>query len=223
VPYHGAVLPRPASPRILALEGTAVHLRAVAGVDLWWIDLDSPVPAAATLLSDAEQARASRFAFERDRARFVVGRAALRAILSAHVGMPAEALAFRLGPHGKPSLPGGPPFSFSNSHGRGLCAVGGDRELGVDLERLRDVADAAGIARSVFTAEEREAWRMAGGDGAGAFLRVWTRKEAVLKALGVGLAGAEDRRDASDLRRIEVLDLYVDPGYAAALAIVHPT
>ena len=61
-------------------------------------------------------------------------------------------------------------------------------EVGVDLEVVREVPEADGIAASTFTAEERAAWAAAGGGAAG-FLRVWTRKEALLKALGVGVFG----------------------------------
>jgi 4'-phosphopantetheinyl transferase len=212
----------PAPPR-LELDG-AVFVRSLAGADLWRIALDRPAPGAAALLSEDERARAARYAFERDRARFVAGRAALRTLLAAYAGRPAQALTFALGAHGKPSLPGGPPFSFSNSQGAALCAVGGGRELGVDLERLRDVPDAAAVARSAFTPAELAAWRAAGGDGRAAFLRIWTRKEAVLKALGLGL-GADPAADAAARAAVEVFDVELDPDHAAALAAVrgdHP-
>jgi 4'-phosphopantetheinyl transferase len=208
-------LPRPRAP---LLEGAASFLSTVAGIDVWRIDLDRTVAAAAELLDAAERARAARFVFERDRARFATGRAALRAILAAYLGAEPAALAFTIGPHGKPALPDGPPFSFSNSQGCGLCAVGQERPVGVDVERLREVPDAAGVARSAFTPEERAAWQAAGAGGGAAFLRVWTRKEAALKALGLGLS-ALDRGDGP-LRGVEVLDVPLDADHVAALAIV---
>jgi 4'-phosphopantetheinyl transferase len=208
----------PARPRPSALDGIATYLGAPAGVDLWSVGLDAPAHAGGVVLDAAERARAARFAFERDRRRFVAGRAALRAVLAAYVDTPAGALAFTVGPHGKPALPGGPPFSFSNSQGCGLCAVGVDREVGVDVERLREVPDAASIARSVFTPEERQAWQDAGGGGGAAFLRVWTRKEAALKAMGVGL-GALDHGGAPTAALL-VLDLDLDAYHAAALAVL---
>lgn len=200
-----------------ALDGTAALLCQVAGVDVWDVALDAPHPGAERLLDAAERARAARFVFERDRRRFVAGRAALRAVLGGYLGRDPAALAFALGPHGKPALPGGPPFSFSNSHGRALCAVGLDREVGVDLEAVREVPDAEGIARSVFTAEERAAWRSAGG-GSAAFLRLWTHKEAALKALGLGLGALDGGPPPA--QPLEVLDLAVGAGHVAALALL---
>lgn len=205
----------PASTRV-ALGRVATALRPVAGVDLWRFALDQPMDGAAALLSAEERTRADRYAFARDRTRFVAGRAALRAVLGAYVGAPPQDLVFVLGPHGKPALPGGPEFSYSGSQGCGLCAIGGARPLGVDVEELREIPDAAAIAESTFTPEERAAWRGAGGDGRGAFLRVWARKEAVLKALGVGLVGPVDPAARA---AVEVYDVEVDAGHAAALAV----
>jgi 4'-phosphopantetheinyl transferase len=206
----------PSPPPRATLDGVASALRPQAGVDLWRFDLDRPMAGALALLSPDERARADRYAFARDRMRFVAGRAALRVVLGAYVEAPPEAIVFELGSHGKPRLPGGPPFSYSSSLGCGLCAVGGTRPLGVDVEELREVPDAAAIAESTFTLEERAAWRAAGGDGCAAFLRVWARKEAVLKALGVGLVGAVDDDDRAE---VEVHDVEVDADHVAALAI----
>jgi 4'-phosphopantetheinyl transferase len=190
----------------------------VAGVDLWRVHLDVADPGAAAILAPEERARAARFALEHHRRRFLVGRATVRRILAGHVGRAPESLAFVAGAHGKPSLPGGPPFSFSNAQGCGLLGVGRAREIGVDLECLREVPDAAGVAGCAFTPDERAAWLAAGGDGS-AFLRVWTRKEAALKALGVGLAG---EREATAEATVHVLDLDFYPEHAAALAIAGP-
>jgi 4'-phosphopantetheinyl transferase len=207
---------RPGPRRLPAIPGAATYLATVAGVELWDVALDEPLPHAAQLLDAGERARAARFVFDRDRARFVAGRAALRAVLAGYLGADPAGLAFVLGPHGKPAVPSGPPFSFANSHGRALCAVGLDREVGVDVEQLRDVPDADGIARSVFTAEERAAWRAAG-CGSGAFLRLWTRKEAALKALGIGLGGLDGPGSS---RGVELHDLALDADHVAALAVV---
>ncbi|MGC3998928.1 MAG: 4'-phosphopantetheinyl transferase superfamily protein [Anaeromyxobacter sp.] len=207
---------RPLPPSSSALAGAATLLRAVAGADVWRIDLDAEVEGAASLLDEAERVRAARFVFERDRRRFVTGRAALRTVLAACAGVSAAGLSFHHGPHGKPSLPGGPPFSFSHSQGCGLLAVGGGRELGVDVERIRTVPEAAEIARSVFDAAEQAAWAAAGGDAGAGFLRLWTRKEAALKAMGVGLGGLDGGIDPR--RTVEVLDLELDADHVAALA-----
>ncbi len=206
--------------RSAGLEGYATRLpAAVAGVDLWRIDLDRPIPGALALLTAEERARASRFVFDRDRTRFVAGRAAKRVILAGYTGGAPEALLFELGPHGKPHLSAGPAFSYSSSGACGLLAAGGDRPLGVDVERIREVLDAAALARGVFTPEELAAWRTTGGDGCASFLRVWTRKEAILKALGLGLVG-EEHATAELRAEVEVFDLDLDPDHAATLAVM---
>jgi 4'-phosphopantetheinyl transferase len=205
----------------VALEGHATRLPvvAVAGVDLWRIDLDWLPPGASALLTADERARAGRFVFDRDRTRFVAGRAAVRLLLADHAGSAPEALVFELGPYGKPHLAAGPPFSYSNSGAWGLLALGGDRPLGVDLEQLREVEDAAAVAAGAFGREDLAAWQAGGSDPREGFLRVWTRKEATLKALGLGLAG--EGHIAAEMRSaVEVFDVDFDPDHAAALAVL---
>ena len=62
------------------------------------------VRASAALLSDAERQRASRFAFDRDRRRFIVARARLRELVAARLGVRPEAVELVYGAHGKPAL-----------------------------------------------------------------------------------------------------------------------
>jgi 4'-phosphopantetheinyl transferase len=122
----------------------------------------------------------------------------LRLILGQLTNAPPQAVAFRFGPGGKPELaesrpPGiAPPLRFNVTHSDDLAliAVSLDRELGVDLERLRTVSAAARIVESYFTAAEQAQFAALEEPlRASAFLRGWTRKEAILKAKGVGLAG----------------------------------
>ena len=95
-------------------------------------------------LSSDELARAARFHFERDRTRFSVARAALREILAHYLGASPDEIAFVYGGHGKPAL--APPhgdlrFNLSHSHDVALCAVARGREVGVDVERIRELDD----------------------------------------------------------------------------------
>jgi 4'-phosphopantetheinyl transferase len=103
-------------------------------------------------------------------------------------------VAFRAGPGGKPILvqPDGSRWRFNVTHSEelALIAVAWDRELGVDVERVRPIEQASRIVESYFTAAEVAEFRgLAEGEQAAAFIRGWTRKEAVVKAQGVGLAG----------------------------------
>ena len=118
----------------------------------------------------------------------------------------------------KPTLAGGPTFSYSGSEGVGLLAVGRGHEVGVDLERWREVPEASALVARYFTPAERARWLAEGGGGGVAFLRSWTRLEATLKARGTGLAALDGDR-STEPAGIEVHDLDLVPGFAAALAI----
>ena len=109
-------------------------------VEVWSIPLDraeQDVDALATLLAPDERARAERFVFPRDRRRFVVARAGLRAILGRYLAQEPERVAFAYGPRGKPSVPG-VEFNLTHANELALCAVA-RRTVGVDLEWRRPI------------------------------------------------------------------------------------
>ncbi len=150
------------------------------------------------ILDEAERARALRFVRPRDRRRFIICRGALRLVLGQLLDSPPDAITLRFGPGGKPELaetrpPGIAPslrFNVTHSDDLALIAISLDREIGVDLERLRTISEAARIVESYFTAAEQAQFAaLEQPVRASAFLRGWTRKEAILKAKGVGLAG----------------------------------
>jgi len=165
----------------------------LAAVALWLVDLDRPAPDEGDHgLSAAEQARAARFAFEPLRRRYRAAHHALRTVLAQHTGRPADALEFGVGAYDKPYLvhAGMPAFNLSHSDRWALIAVGGRQPVGIDIELLHEVPDAAALVASLFTPREQAQWQQAD-EGAGrrrAFLAAWTRKEACLKALGTGLS-----------------------------------
>lgn len=171
---------------------------------VWRIDLDQPpTEAMRARLSPAERARAERFVFERDRNRHVVAHAALRELLARRTGRHGVLLDMVETTHGKPVLAApatprapAPHFNLSHSLGTGLVAVSDTHEVGVDVEVLRPMADWAALARSYFAPGERAALaRLAARDplrAEHAFFVCWTRKEACLKALGLGLQLATD-------------------------------
>ena len=166
---------------------------------LWRFDLDQHVPAAAhARLSVEEVARASRFVFPRDRSRHIAAHAALRQLLTQHLanaGCDAvEPLKLVVGRHGKPALAAPSRLHFNLSHSRavGVVAISEEAELGVDIEQVRPMNDAAVMAAAYFTAAEQAALAACGADFCDAardraFFNCWTRKEACLKALGIGL------------------------------------
>ncbi|AKJ29876.1 4'-phosphopantetheinyl transferase family protein [Caldimonas brevitalea] len=159
---------------------------------LWLARLDAtPDAARLACLSEAERQRAARFVFERDRRRYLAAHCLLREVLAEQCDQAPQALQFRQGIHGKPSLEAGHPLAFNLSHSGDLAAivVGPDGELGVDIEIVRPMSDVLSLAQHNFTAGENQELRDT--DPARrelAFLWGWTRKEACLKALGSGLS-----------------------------------
>ncbi len=160
-------------------------------VYIWEGRLDVPDPVTATarsLLSDDEHKRADRFIYDRHRRRYTVAQAHLRRVLAGLTDTRPEDIEFQFGKHGKPFLPGGPSFNQSHSEDRIMIGVAAEGRLGVDIEEIREVKYMLGIADKNFggdeaarlhAAPERERLEL--------FFRLWTRKEAFLKAVGVGL------------------------------------
>lgn len=190
------------------------------GVQLWRLDLSQARPPDPGELSPAEQARGNRRRSEVDRSRFAASHAALRRLLATRTGTEPARLRLEEGPHGRPIVPGGPAFSMSHTGDLWLCAIADGCELGIDGEQLREVPEARDIAERWFTRAERE--RLASEEARGvrgAFLRGWVRKEAFLKALGVGFSVEGATGVDPDPAEWAVLDLDPAPGYVAALVV----
>jgi 4'-phosphopantetheinyl transferase len=138
--------------------------------------------------------------------------AVLQAILAARLGRPPQ---IAIGPHGKPYLAdGGLEFNVSHSGALALIAVS-DGPIGVDVEQHHALHDPAAFARRFFTPDEAASL----GDDPAALFRLWCRKEAWLKARGVGLAFPLDQIDVREAPPGWLLaDLDVGPGYSAAVA-----
>jgi 4'-phosphopantetheinyl transferase len=155
------------------------------------------------LLSDAEQRRASRIPFGRDRRRFIVARARLRQLLGARLGVRPESVELAYGAHGKPALAASFADSglrFNTSHCDDVAAyvlVFG-REIGIDIEAVRVMRDADDLAARFFSDGERAAYQaLEPPDRPLGFFNCWTRKEAFIKALGDGLNHPLDAFDVS--------------------------
>ena len=171
--------------------------RTVGRVNVFHVDLrPNAVREAEALarLSDDERDRGRRFLHPGPRRRFALCRAALRAVLSDRLDCGSGDLAFRESRRGKPSalLRGRPaPISFNVSHGgnHGLVAVAPSGRLGVDVEERVSRIDPDGPIVDVFGPEERAELSAARGDDKlRLFFRLWTMKEALIKALGTGFA-----------------------------------
>ncbi len=191
---------------IAASETGATMSFAGGTVEIVSVRLDAE-PAAvsefAHCLSDAERLRASRFVFERDRCRFIVGRARLRHLLASRLGVRPDAVELVYGPRGKPALSrrfadSDLRFNVSHCEDVAVYAFSRGREIGVDVEAVRELRDADDIAARFFSRLENEAYlALDPRDKPLGFFNCWTRKEAFIKALGDGLYFALDRFDVS--------------------------
>jgi 4'-phosphopantetheinyl transferase len=126
-----------------------------------------------------------------------LGRAPLRALLAAYLGEPPESLLLIDGEHGRPALAApheSLAFNWSHSGDWALLAIARGIAPGIDLERWRQRPHVLEIAQRFFCAEEAAALAMLdAGQRTSAFLELWTAKEAVLKALGRGIAFGLER------------------------------
>ena len=175
-------------------------------VQLWRADLEAigvDESRWQQVLSSDELTRASRFHFSRDRQRFVAGRALLRTILAGYLRTDANGLTFSYSKKEKPSLASdhaesGVTFNVSHSGGIALLAFTRGREIGVDVEQVRQDSDLQAIARRVFSMhEQNQLAALPAEKRIDAFFRCWTRKEAYIKATGDGLSLPLNQFDVS--------------------------
>jgi 4'-phosphopantetheinyl transferase len=166
---------------------------AAISCELWWARPSSARPGARVLLDDAERARLARFRRPEDAARFLAAHALLRVLVGRTLGVSPGQIGITArcphcgGPHGKPTVPDAPGLELSLSHSGGwvVVALARGAPVGVDVELLRPLADLDALAERVRSPAERD---RGDGDGSDGLLRTWTRKEALLKASGDGLA-----------------------------------
>jgi len=194
-------------------------------VHVWraWLDVSADLLGELEAsLSPDERERAARFRFAKDRDRFVAARGILRDILARYLGVNAAALRFRYGAAGKPALEDSSELRFnaSHSHGFALYAVTMEKDVGIDVELIRPRVAEERIAERFFRPSEAASLRALPQEKqAEAFFRIWTRKEAYIKAVGTGLSMPLDSFDPAEVPGWPVRDLDSDPRYRAALAV----
>jgi len=164
-------------------------------VQLWVVRLeasDHTFARAFSWLSPDEVERADRFRFDKHRKAFVLGRAALRALIGGYLRFPPEEASFNYGPKGKPALSRPPAplfFNMSNSGDLAAYAFTFDCEIGVDVEHRRRLLEIESIAQRFFASEEvAELMGLSEAERPDGFFNCWTRKEAYIKAVGEGLS-----------------------------------
>ncbi len=160
------------------------------GAQLWFTTLDAHrerVAAYARLLDPVELQRADRFRFPHDRERFVIAHALLRTLLGRYLGSEPAEIGIARGPYGKPYVEGTDlSFNLSDTKDALLIAFTRGYEIGVDIETMLRKVDHARVSEHYFTPDEITGMASST-DSKRRFLELWTRKEAVLKASGVGI------------------------------------
>ena len=220
-------------------------------VHVWTTRLDEVDASAGgrTVLDAEERARADGMARPELTRRFTAGRAWTRRVLARYTGLHPADVRFAVNEFGKPSLDPDVGVCFNASHSGDLAVVAVARlDVGVDIERVRELANFQGMADRVLSAPERTVLDVLGEpEQAEAFFDFWTRKEAFLKGVGTGirsrLARLTTRPGAGELERVaweeptddpeawRVCGLTVPEGYRGAVAcraaewvvVSHPT
>lgn len=191
---------------------------------------------AAHYVSPDERLSAERLLDTHKRSLFIASHSLLRTILAGYLGSQPEELLFHVGEHGKPTLSGSDAtlhFNVSHSGSMFILAVAADREVGVDIEHIRGDTPFADMARLAFSPQEQaELFAFPDHLQRSAFYRCWTRKEAYLKASGMGFALPSNSFNVSlspetpisliapsDLSQWSLQDIHAPEGYIAALAV----
>lgn len=210
-------------------------------VDIWHISLDllpATIKSLQSTLSADETQRAARFHFPADRDRYLTAHGCLRDILSRYLQCEPSQLNFCMSDYGKPALEGHKlVFNLSHSGDFALIIVAQECRVGIDLERIRSDMEHEKIARRFFSTNEvTELMALPPEQKISGFFNCWTRKEAYIKAQGLGLSLPLDSFDVTltpnqpaflratrpnpdEAARWTLISLEVDPGYTAAAAI----
>lgn len=213
---------------------TIDHLRnlpalTAGAIHIWGVHVPGEaarIGALEAVLCGAERQRAQRFRRAADRQASIAARGALRILLAGYSGIPAAALEFGYSATGKPhAADAGVAFNVSHSGDWVVLAFGRNRQVGVDIEKIRRDVEVQAIAGRYFSVEEQSALGAAP-DAYAAFFQLWAKKEAYVKASGSTLFRelgrcsvpvADGERDGWHFRRLEA-----GSGYAAAVATDRP-
>jgi 4'-phosphopantetheinyl transferase len=193
-------------------------------------------------LSIDERIKAGHFRFDRDRNRYIVSFGILKSILGLYIGVEPGSVRISYGNHGKPRLSDADGkrnihFNLSHSEELAIYVFARDYEVGVDIERIRELPEMNQIVDHYFSASERKVFlEMPSDKRRKAFFYCWTRKEALIKAVGYGLYQPLDKftvpmaagesasvpffkGDSKQASSYVIEDFSPAPGYAGAIAL----
>jgi len=165
-------------------------------VHIWQARLDQADPGRVdyfSLLSEDEKERAARFFFERDRHRYIVGRATLRLLLAGYMDAQPAEIQFGYSPLGKPFIKTKShrselQFNLAHSHDRAVYSFSTGGRVGIDIEEIHSMPGMGRFAEFYYSPRECLLFNsLEGHDKLRTFFKIWTCKEAVFKAIGAGL------------------------------------
>jgi 4'-phosphopantetheinyl transferase len=232
-------------PPIQNVEGRPDLYGLIPGkIHLWYACVDrSPkeIGVFASVLSAEETTRSQRFRLNQDRDRYIVRHGVLHSLLSGYLGCEPRQVNIYTSDHGKPCLSNkgaeiSLQFSLSHSGAYAAFAFGRCNSIGVDIEAVREIPEMEGIVDQHFTPREKdEMVSCPAGIRLETFYRIWTRKEAVLKAQGEGLFRPLDSVDVAicggtnpcrvevtgegSIEEYRLFDVDTYPGFCAAVAV----
>lgn len=150
-------------------------------------------------LSAPELSRANQYYDPINRKRYTIARGLLRILIGRYLGKRPTTVQFEYSEHGKPKLLETPlRFSKTSSAEIGLIAFCWETVLGVDLEQTKEIDDIPALSKTLFSrGEQRQMQKVSPSEHIELFYNIWTRKEAVLKALGTGLSFSPDKLTVS--------------------------
>ena len=176
-------------PDCFTLDSSTIHV--------WKVDLkltDSDYQQLKEYLDPEEHKRLQRYTHQQAQQQFLATRGRLKQLLGGYLGIPAGAIQFELGQHGKPRLGGttiddGLVFNVSHSGALALIAISKNRALGIDVEKINSRHNLQGMAQRCFSKQELSRWnQLTEPRKTNQFYDYWCAKEALLKATGRGLA-----------------------------------
>lgn len=184
-------------PETVTLKDNEIH------ISLCRISNDKPlINILEKYLSIDELEKANKFVFEKDRLSYIVSRGTLRTLLVKYLNISPQLIRFSYNQYGKPfiDIPQSTDIKFNLSHSNEYCliAINKNSNIGIDIEWINKDIMPNDIAKNYFSASELKDFSSINKENQlRAFFKIWTRKEAFIKAVGKGLSLSLDSFDVS--------------------------
>jgi 4'-phosphopantetheinyl transferase len=192
-------------------------LSSSSHVDLWLFSItpDSKHSSAFfSSLCQSEQDKANKFHFAVDREKYIISHGIMRRLLSSYLGCNPTDISYKVNAYGKPTLASSNPsihFNLTHSHDLGALAIS-TCPIGVDIEKIAPLEDYVSLTKHFLAPEERQSFQqLPSQEQQLAFYRAWTRKEAYIKGIGMGLSYPIDQVLISFQEDAEILEDRANP------------